>query len=649
MVPGGSEGCDSRRAGPGQGDMKIKFWSRADADNDAESFSEVSESSLVRFSRTEAASASALLSAAVVAVLWASVDPAGYARVWDTRLAIELGDTGVAMSLSSWINSGLMSLFFFVVGLEARQEFDVGELRERQRVILPMLAGVGAMATAVGGYLIFNAGGPGAGGWGVAMSTDTAFALGTLALVGPRFPQRLRVFLLTVLVVDDIVALIVIATAYTRELSVAPLLAAVLLFLVVVLARWLGVPYGWPYFVLAAAAWVALSRSGVDPLVIGLAMGLYAYAAPAARGDLERATDLFRVFREQPTPQLARAATVGLQAAVSPNERLQELFHRWTSFVIVPLFALSNAGIPISGEFLSAAFASPITLGIVFGYVVGKPVGVLVVSALATWLSRGRLRPPVGWLAVTGAGTLAGIGFTVSLLVATLAFSGEQLEQAKVGVLTAALLSALLTWAVFRAARLLPGPLRARLLLGTAESISDLVVPVDPARDHVRGPESALVTMVEYGDFECPYCGQAEPVVRELLDEGDLRYVWRHLPLADVHPNAQLAAEAAEVAGLQGEFWSMHDLLFAHQGELRPRDLHRYAEQLGLDVPRFAADMREHVGAAHVAEDLEGADLSGAAGTPSFFINGARHRGAYDLATLTRQIELARVRALLDA
>jgi protein-disulfide isomerase len=155
--------------------------------------------------------------------------------------------------------------------------------------------------------------------------------------------------------------------------------------------------------------------------------------------------------------------------------------------------------------------------------------------------------------------------------------------------------------------------------------------------------------MVEYGDFECPYCGQAEPVVRELLDEGDLRYVWRHLPLSDVHPNAQLAAEAAEVAGLQGEFWSMHDLLFAHQGELRPRDLHRYAEQLGLDVERFAADMRAHVGAAHVAEDLDGADLSGAAGTPSFFINGARHRGAYDLATLTHQIELARVRALLDA
>jgi Na+/H+ antiporter NhaA len=625
--------------------MKIRIGSN----NGAPAWSGTSESSLLRFSRTETASATALLGATLTALIWANIDAEGYARLWHTSLSIQLGGAGLSMSVSEWINSGLMSLFFFVVGLEARQEFDVGELRERQRVILPMLAGVGGMVAAVGLYLIINAGGDGRYGWGVAMSTDTAFALGVLALVGPRFSERLRVFLLTVMVVDDIVALVVIATAYTERLSVGPLLVAVLLFLVVVLLTRLGVRSGWPYFVLAVAAWVALSRSGVDPLVIGLAMGLVAYAAPAARDDLERATDLFRVFREQPTPELARAAAVGLQAAVSPNELLQERFHRWTSFVIVPLFALSNAGIPITGDFLASAFASPITQGIVVGYVVGKPVGILGVSALVTWLTRGRLRPTVGWLAAAGGGTLAGIGFTVSLLVATLAFSGAQLEQAKVGILTAALVSALLSWAVFRAARLLPGPVRARLLLGTSDTISDLAVPVDAERDHVRGPEDAVVTMVEYGDFECPYCGQAETVVRELLDEGDLRYVWRHLPLSDVHPNAQLAAEAAEAAGRQGEFWSMHDLLFAHQGELRPKHLQRYAEQLGLDVPRFAADLREHADTEHVAEDLDSADLSGATGTPSFFINGTRHRGAYDLATLTKQIQLARVRAMINS
>lgn len=612
-------------------------------------FSEVSESSLLRFSRTEAASAVALLGAVVAAVVWVAIDAAGYDRVWHTPLSVRLGGVGVSLGLAEWVTSGLMSFFFFVVGLEARQEFDVGELRERRRLILPGLAALGGMAAAIALYLLVNAGGDGSRGWGVAMSTDTAFALGTLALVGPRFPQRLRVFLLTVMVVDDIVSLLVIGTAYSRRVSTVPLLVAVALFLLVVLAGRLRISYGWPYLLLAVAAWLALLESGVDPLVIGLAVGLYAYAAPAGRDDLERATEKFRVFREQPTPELARAATAGLQAAVSPNERLQERFHRWTSFGIVPLFALCNAGIPVSGEFLTSAFASPVTWGVVLGLVVGKPVGVLVVSALVTRLPGGRVRPPVGWLAVTGGGTLLGIGFTVSILVATLAFTGDRLAEAKVGVLTAALVSALVSWAVFGAARMLPAPARARLLLGTAETIEDLSLPVDAARDHVRGPDTALVTLVEYGDFECPYCGQAEEVVRELLDEGDLRYVWRHLPLTDVHPSAQLAAEAAEAAGRQGEFWSMHDLLFAHQGALRPLDLRRYAEQLRLDVARFAADLHEHADAEHVAEDSESAELSGAAGTPSFFINGARHHGAYDLATLTRQVELARVRALIGS
>ncbi len=201
---------------------------------------------------------------------------------------------------------------------------------------------------------------------------------------------------------------------------------------------------------------------------------------------------------------------------------------------------------------------------------------------------------PVGWAAVAGGGTIAGIGFTVALLVATLAFQGSELEEAKLGILSAALGAALLTWLLFRATALLPRSLRIRALLGTAEPLVDLYIDVDPERDHIRGPLAAPVTVVEYGDFECPYCGQAEPVVRELLrDFGDVRYVWRHLPLNDVHPNTQLAAEAAEAAADQGAFWEMHDLLLAHQDALRPRDLISYAEQLGLDVERFTNDLRE--------------------------------------------------------
>jgi protein-disulfide isomerase len=254
----------------------------------------------------------------------------------------------------------------------------------------------------------------------------------------------------------------------------------------------------------------------------------------------------------------------------------------------------------------------------------------------------------VGWAAVVGGGTIAGIGFTVSLLVATLAFDGPRLEEAKLGILSAALGAAILTWLVFRATALLPRRLRIRALVGTAEPLVDLYVDVDPERDHIRGPIDAPVTVVEYGDFECPYCGQAEPVVRELLrDFGDVRYVWRHVPLNDVHPRAQLAAEAAEAAADQGAFWEMHDLLLAHQDALRPSDLIGYAEQLGLDVERFTDALREHAGAARVADDVDSADLSDVSGTPTFFINGRRHYGAYDTATLSAAVKAAGARATL--
>jgi protein-disulfide isomerase len=249
---------------------------------------------------------------------------------------------------------------------------------------------------------------------------------------------------------------------------------------------------------------------------------------------------------------------------------------------------------------------------------------------------------------VFGAGAIAGIGFTVSLLIATLAFRGPRLEEAKLGILGSALLASVLTWLIFRITRMLPKKMKLRALLGTAEAIIDLAAPVDPDRDHIRGSDDAPVTVVEYGDFQCLYCGQAEPVIRELLaDFGDVRYVFRHLPLHDVHPAAQLAAEAAEAAAEQGMFWEMHDRLFDHQDELRPRDLVRHAESLGLDVERFSADLRRHLGAARVAEDLDSADLSGVTGTPTFFINGRRHHGAYDIETLSAAVRAARARAYL--
>src|SRR5262249_5925623 len=218
------------------------------------------------------------------------------------------------------------------------------------------------------------------------------------------------------------------------------------------------------------------------------------------------------------------------------------------------------------------------------------------------------------------------------------------------GVLSAGLGASVAPWLVSRAAARLPPRLRIRALLGTAEVIVDLAAPVDEDRDHIRGPEDAPVTVVEYGDFECPYCGQAEPVVRELLrDFGDVRYVWRHLPLNDVHPRAQLAAEASEAAAQQGAFWEFHDLLLDHQDALRPDDLIGYAEQLRLDTERFADDLGQQVGAPRVAEDVDSADLSGVSGTPTFFINSRRHYGAYDIDTLSKAVRTARARAAIRA
>jgi Na+/H+ antiporter NhaA len=604
------------------------------------------ETPLRDFLRTETGGAAILLAATVAALVWVNVDASSYERLWSTTLSIAIGGHAISLDLRGWVNSGLMAFFFFVVGLEARREFDLGELRERRRFTLPLLAGTAGMVCAVAIYLAFNAGKASAHGWGIAMSTDTAFALGLLALVGPRFPDRLRAFMLTVVVVDDIVALVVIATVYTTSLDVVWLLGAIAVYAVVLAVRASGVRLGLVYLLLGTAAWVALLESGVEPVVIGLAMGVLAYATPAPRSSLERATERFREFREQPTAELARSAGAELRLATSINERLQQLFHPWTSYLIVPLFALANAGIAIDGGFLSRAFRSPITLGILVGYVVGKPLGIFGCSWLVTRLTRGRLRPPIGWAAVLGGGTIAGIGFTVALLVATLAFTGTELEEAKLGILSSAVCAAAVTWLLFRATALLPHGLKIRWLLGGAEPLVDLAVDVDPERDHIRGPVDAPVTVVEYGDFECPFCGMAEPIVRELQgDFADVRYVWRHLPLNDVHPRAQLAAEAAEAAAEQGAFWEMHDLLLSHQDALRPADLLGYADRLGLDRERFAAALQEHDGAARIAEDVDSADVSGVAGTPTFFVNGKRHYGAYDIGSLSTAVRVAGARA----
>jgi protein-disulfide isomerase len=305
----------------------------------------------------------------------------------------------------------------------------------------------------------------------------------------------------------------------------------------------------------------------------------------------------------------------------------------------------------ITGPLLERAVGSPITLGILVGYVLGKPLGITAASWIASRPAIHGPRSPLSPPLLTAGGAFAGIGFTVSLLISSLAFSGQHLAEAKLGALGSVVLAPALAWIVLRIVARLPASVRARQLAGTADDILDLAEDVDPERDHIRGADDAPVTLVEYGDFECPYCGRAEQVIRELLSSfgEDVRYVWRHLPLNDVHPHAQVAAEASEAAAAQGSFWEMHDALLAHQGGLDEDQLAQYAQEIGIDAERMLGELRRHEYAARVSEDVASADESGVSGTPTFFVNGRRHYGAYDIDTLSAEVTAARKRARLVA
>ena len=367
------------------------------------------------------------------------------------------------------------------------------------------------------------------------MGTDTAFALGILTLVGGATP-RVRTFLLTLVIVDDIVALLVIALAYTDDLSWGALAVAVALFGVVLVMRPAGVRHGVPYFLVGLAMWIATLASGVHATIAGVAVGLLATAYPPSRDDAVAApVTMWRLFREEPTPEYARTASRTMAPSVSPNERLQHLFHPWTSYVVVPLFALANAGVTLEAEVAAErSLTEPIFLGIVVGLVVGKPLGIVG----ATWLvSRpwfGGFPRTVPWPPLVGAATVAGIGFTVSLLIADITFEGRRARggQARHPGARRSSRRCSAGWCSAIIHRLPPRQGQRRAPTGWPRPSSTSSDDVDPDVDHVRGPINAPVTLVEYGDFECPYCGRAEPVVRELVQTfgNDLRFVFRHLP-----------------------------------------------------------------------------------------------------------------------
>jgi Na+/H+ antiporter NhaA len=582
---------------------------------------------LRRFLATEAGSAGFMLAAVVIALVWVNSPWSDvYESLLHTKASVRISGSELSMDLGHWISDGLMALFFLVIGLEVRRELSMGELTERRRIVVPVLGALAGMVIPALLYLALNQSGEAASGWGVVIATDTAMVLGALAIVGPVSSTQLRIFLLSVAVFDDLVAVLIIGIVYSSSLDLIPLAVAGASLAVIVLLSRRG---EWRYSVYAVVLlvlWVATVQSGLHASIAGMAAGLLIGAHPARRTDVERVAARFRAFQQAPLPDVGYSVRKALQQSVSMNERLQVILHPAVAYVIVPLFVLANAGVDLRGGVLSEAIASPVMWGVVVGLVVGKTVGIGVTALTSSRLGVGPLPQGVGEGQVIGGAALSGIGFTVSLLIANLAFTrAELLDAATVGILLAAVLATFTGWVVFRLAAVLRGERTASLPMVLDQ-------PVDPERDHIRGPVDAPLTLVEYGDFECPFCSRMTGVVDALIERfgDDLRYVFRHLPLVDVHPNAILAAEAAEAAAAQGAFWEMYDRLFTYTGQLEPPDLLTHAAVLGLNVQRFSRDLGFGVHGGRVREDVTSAEASGATGTPTFFVNGRRQVGRFD-------------------
>jgi Na+:H+ antiporter, NhaA family len=389
------------------------------------------------FLQTEASSGVLLLVAVGIALVWVN-SPWGssYERFWHRVLTLRLGGTGVSTDLRHWVDEGLMTFFFLVVGLEIKRELVSGELRDRRAALLPIAAAFGGMVVPAIVYLACNAGDPGSRGWGIAMPTDIAFALGVLMLAIPRAPASLRVFLLSLAIVDDQLTVVVVAIFYSTGVSVGWLGAAALAAVAVLLLARLGVRTPVIPIVLGICMWFALREAGVSPTLAGVTMGLLTPAVPFRHVSAEGA------------------------AAVSPVTRLEALLHPWTSYLVVPLFALANAGVSLTAGAFGAPGAGRVGVGIVLARTLGKVLGIVTACWIAVRWRAGRLPRDVGWAHIVGVAAAAGVPFTVSLFIAEIALGeGALLPAAKLGILTAAALAGIAGFVLLRRAErgLAPG------------------------------------------------------------------------------------------------------------------------------------------------------------------------------------------------
>ena len=406
----------------------------------------------VRFSNVEAAGGIVLVAATVVALVWANSPwKDGYDSLWSTNVRFEFGSYAFDEDLRHVVNDLLMAMFFFVVGMEIKRELVTGELRDRRAIALPAMAAMGGMVVPAAIYLAFNAGGVGSKGWGIPMATDIAFALGVVALLGSRVPTTVKVLLLTLAIVDDIGAIVVIAIFYTERVELRFIVAAVVISALVAVMHRSRIVYPPLIAIAGFALWLAVFESGVHATIAGVVMGLLTPARPAQPElEAEELVDVLQNDDDIRADEVRTTATL-IRGSVSACDRLIDALHPWTSYLIVPTFSLANAGIVLSAGALTSP--SAVLGGVAVALIVGKFIGVTSFSWMAVRLGLGRLPEGARWGHIMGVGAVAGIGFTVSLFITGLAFSDVALQDdAKIGILVASVIAALAGAALFAAA-----------------------------------------------------------------------------------------------------------------------------------------------------------------------------------------------------
>jgi Na+/H+ antiporter NhaA len=576
-----------------------------------------------------------LIASTAVALAWANLPDDSYQRFWHLSLALELGSFQFELDLRHWVNDALMAVFFAHVTLEVRRELEMGELRDWRRASVPIVAAVAGLVIPALLFVAFTSGTDFVHGWGIVVSTDTAFVLGMLALVGRAMPPQLRIFLVTLAVADDVGALGVIAVVYTDHFAALPLLLAAAGLALIAVMRYFGVWRGVLYLLPAVVVWMGFFLSGVHATLAGVAIALFLPIFPTRAADVRRANEHMRAFQMTPSATYARSAEDSLSRAISVNERVHRALTPYVTWVILPIFALANAGVRITSESLTDAFSSRLTWGIIVGLVVGKTVAI----TLATW-AMSRLRPGslgtgVRMPHVVGVSMLAGMGFTISLFVTELAFDDPvDVSRAQIGVLAATVAAGMLGAATF-------------VILGRRERQGSanrgrLIRPLDPTRDLVLGdPSRAILQVVEYGNYANPYLPGSAEIRSEM--ESTFRhtvvYAFRNHPLDE--PLGRTTAIAGAAAAEQGRFWEMRDELIREAPIESERQIRRAAASAGLNLRRFERDWAAGSGADRVDEDIADADEMNLERTPTYFIGGQRYEGSIDRNSLNGAVAAA--------